>query len=184
MRSCLTVPSINPSATFAVISSFEILLRRWPRARFRAHERSHGAQEEEGGAAVVIPLLIPIVKSLLRLLCLPYFWIRSASPHLDERSSSERVDFMACLARDHRAHRRHPRVVVFVPFLIRGLGLPISPFFRGLLDYYSLNLTHLNLNYVLQIAIFMHLCEAFLGISPHFVLWKYLYHCMPGMASG
>jgi hypothetical protein len=74
--------------------------------------------------------------------------------------------------------------VVFVPFFIRGLGLPISPFFRGLLDFYSLNLTQMNPNSVLQIAIFIHLCEAFLGIIPHFGLWKYLYHCKLGMAGG
>ena len=29
--------------------------------------------------------------------------------------------------------------VVYVPFLIRGLALPVSPFFRGLLDFYDLN---------------------------------------------
>jgi hypothetical protein len=51
--------------------------------------------------------------------------------------------------------------VIFVPFLIRGLALPVSPFFRGLLDFYSLNLTHLNPNSVLQVAVFVHLCEAF-----------------------
>jgi hypothetical protein len=74
--------------------------------------------------------------------------------------------------------------VVYVPFLIRGLALPISPFFRGLLDFYELNLTHLNPNSILQISIFVHLCEAFLGILPHFGLWKYLYHYRPGMAGG
>jgi hypothetical protein len=31
--------------------------------------------------------------------------------------------------------------VIYVPFLLRGLALPISPFFRGLLDFYRLNLT-------------------------------------------
>jgi hypothetical protein len=31
--------------------------------------------------------------------------------------------------------------VIYAPFLLRGLGLPISPFFRGLLDFYHLNLT-------------------------------------------
>jgi hypothetical protein len=31
--------------------------------------------------------------------------------------------------------------VIYVPFLIHGLALPISPFFRGLLDFYRLNLT-------------------------------------------
>jgi hypothetical protein len=74
--------------------------------------------------------------------------------------------------------------VVYVPFLIRGLALPISPFFRGLLDFYELNLTQLNPNSILQVVIFVHMCEAFLGILPHFGLWKYLYHCRPGMAGG
>ena len=71
-----------------------------------------------------------------------------------------------------------------MPFHIRGLALPASHFFRGLLDFYSLNLTHLNPNSVLQIDVFIHLCEAFLGIVPHFGLWKYLYHFCPGMAGG
>jgi hypothetical protein len=74
--------------------------------------------------------------------------------------------------------------VIFVPFLIRGLALPVSPFFCGLLDFYSLNLMHLNPNYVLQVDVFVHLCEAFLGILPHFGLWKYLYHCRPRMVGG
>jgi hypothetical protein len=74
--------------------------------------------------------------------------------------------------------------VVYVPFLLHGLALPVSPFFRGLLDFYHLNLTHLNPNSILQISIFVHLCEAFLGILPHFGLWKYLYHCRPEMAGG
>jgi hypothetical protein len=74
--------------------------------------------------------------------------------------------------------------VVYVLFLIHGLALPVSPFFRGLLDFYDLNLTHLNPNPILQVAIFVHLCEAFLGILLHFGLWRYLYHCRPGMAGG
>jgi hypothetical protein len=74
--------------------------------------------------------------------------------------------------------------VIYVPFLIRGLALPISPFFRGLLDFYRLNLTHLNPNSILQVSAFVHLCEAFLGVLPHFGLCKYLYHCRPGMAEG
>jgi hypothetical protein len=60
--------------------------------------------------------------------------------------------------------------VVYVSFLIRGLALPVSPFFRGLLDFSDLNLTHLNMNSILQDVIFVHLCEAFLGILPHFGL--------------
>jgi hypothetical protein len=69
-------------------------------------------------------------------------------------------------------------------FLSAGLLFPSPLFFRGLLDFYELNLTHFNPNSVLQVAIFVHLCEAFLGILPHFGLWKYLYHCRLGMAGG
>jgi hypothetical protein len=72
--------------------------------------------------------------------------------------------------------------IIYVPFLIRGLALAFSPFFRGLFDFYRLNLTHLNPNSILQVSIFVHLCEALLGILPQFGLWKYLYHCRPGMA--
>jgi hypothetical protein len=74
--------------------------------------------------------------------------------------------------------------VVYVPFLIHGLALPVSPFFHGLLDFYNLNLTHLNPNSILQVSIFIHLGEAYLGILRHFDLWKYMYHCRPGMAGG
>jgi hypothetical protein len=74
--------------------------------------------------------------------------------------------------------------IIYVPFLIRGLALPVSPFFRGLLNFYHLNLTHLNPNSILQVYVFIHLCEAFLGILPHFGVWKYLYHCRPGMVGG
>jgi hypothetical protein len=46
-----------------------------------------------------------------------------------------------------------------------------------LVDFYSIDLTHLNPNYVLYIASFIHLYVAFLGIVPHFSLWKYIYYC-------
>jgi hypothetical protein len=51
--------------------------------------------------------------------------------------------------------------VIYVPFLLRGLGLPISPFFRGLLDFYRLNLTHLNPNSILQISILHSFMRSF-----------------------
>jgi hypothetical protein len=63
-------------------------------------------------------------------------------------------------------------IVVFSSFFQRGFGLPTSDFLRGLLDHYQIELVHLNPNSILQIAIFAHLCEAFLGISPNFPLFK------------
>jgi hypothetical protein len=56
--------------------------------------------------------------------------------------------------------------VVYVPFLIRGLALPVSPFFRGLLDFYELNLTHLKPNSILQVPFLYIYARPFSGFSP------------------
>lgn len=69
--------------------------------------------------------------------------------------------------------------VVFTAFFERGFGIPTDAFFRGLLYYYGIEVTHLNQNFILAIAFFIHLCEAFIGITPHFDLWWQLYHLVP-----
>jgi hypothetical protein len=61
---------------------------------------------------------------------------------------------------------------MFSSFFERGLGLPAHNFLRGLLDHYQIELVHLNLNSILQITVFVHLCEASLGILPNFPLFK------------
>ena len=38
---------------------------------------------------------------------------------------------------------------------------------------------HLTPNSILHILIFVHLCEAFLGIEPHFDLFQYFFHLKP-----
>jgi hypothetical protein len=63
-------------------------------------------------------------------------------------------------------------IVVFTPFLQRGFGIPACDFLHGLLNHYRIKLVHLNPNSILQITVFVHLCEAFLGISPNFPLFK------------
>jgi hypothetical protein len=47
----------------------------------------------------------------------------------------------------------------------------MGAFFRGLLNYYGLEAIHLKPNSIMQIMIFIHLCEGFFGIPPHFNLW-------------
>ena len=66
--------------------------------------------------------------------------------------------------------------MVFRSFYEKGFALPTGAFFRGLLFFYGLEVTHLKMNSIAQIAIFIHLCEANLGIAPHFNLWWALYH--------
>src|SRR3954471_22894357 len=65
--------------------------------------------------------------------------------------------------------------VCLVPYLIRGLGFPIHPFLRGLVEFYGLQLHNLTTASILHIAGFVALCEFFLGIEPHFALWKNLF---------
>src|SRR5438045_9422533 len=62
-------------------------------------------------------------------------------------------------------------IVVFEPFFYRGFSVPTSRFFRGLLHFYKIELVHLNPNSILHISTFIHLCEAYLGIEPHFALF-------------
>ncbi|KAJ1255531.1 hypothetical protein BS78_K192200 [Paspalum vaginatum] len=89
---------------------------------------------------------------------------------------------MSCISESHLNHL--VRMGVLPPKELGGWrdceGLPLCSFARGLLNFYCIDLSQLNPNSILQISIFIHLCRAFLGITPHFGLWKYLYHCKPG----
>jgi hypothetical protein len=69
--------------------------------------------------------------------------------------------------------------VMFLAFLFRGLSLPAHEFLRGLLFVYGVQLHQLMPNSLLHIACFITLFEAFLGIDPHWILWKYLFRLRP-----
>jgi hypothetical protein len=58
-------------------------------------------------------------------------------------------------------------IVVFSSCFQCGFGLLTCDFLRRLLQYYQILLVHLNPNSILQITIFVHLYEAFLGIPPN-----------------
>jgi hypothetical protein len=58
-------------------------------------------------------------------------------------------------------------IPMFVRFAERGLALPASDFFKGLLGYYGVEYVNLNPNGIFHTAVFIHFCEALLGIKPH-----------------
>jgi hypothetical protein len=58
--------------------------------------------------------------------------------------------------------------VLFISYISCGLALPILPFFLLLLEEFGLQLQHLMPNSNLQAAIFVHLCEMFVGVTPGF----------------
>jgi hypothetical protein len=65
--------------------------------------------------------------------------------------------------------------VVFGSFYERDFNLPAGDFFRGLLYYYRLELVHLVPNSITVVSTFIHFCEAYLGIPPHFTLWRHFF---------
>jgi hypothetical protein len=65
--------------------------------------------------------------------------------------------------------------VVFASFFEGGFNLPAGDFFRGLLYYYRLELVHLVPNFITLVSTFIHFCEVYLGIPPHFTLWRYFF---------
>jgi hypothetical protein len=75
------------------------------------------------------------------------------------------------------------KIVTFYHFAERGLALPTCSFFCGLLYYYGLELHHLNPNSIFHISIFIHFFEAFLGIKPHWDLFRFLFRVKPQPSS-
>jgi hypothetical protein len=71
---------------------------------------------------------------------------------------------------------------MFLAFHLRGLSLPAHEFLRGLLFVYGVQLHQLTPNYILHIACFVTLCESFLGIEPHFLLWRSIFRLCPNVA--
>jgi len=70
---------------------------------------------------------------------------------------------------------RGDELVVFEDYFYRRFGVPIHPFLRGLMDYYRISLCNLSPNSILPVYVFIHFCEAYLGILPHFDLFRHFF---------
>jgi hypothetical protein len=66
-------------------------------------------------------------------------------------------------------------VVSFVSFHERGFGVPAIRFMRAILHVYGVELHNLSPNSISQAAIFVAVCEGYLGIDPHWDLWTHLF---------
>ena len=69
--------------------------------------------------------------------------------------------------------------VVFISHFLRGLGLTLDPFVRGLMFYNGLDFHDLAPDSFLHISAFIFVCEAFLRITPHFGLWLKTFDVKP-----
>jgi hypothetical protein len=70
-------------------------------------------------------------------------------------------------------------VPMFARFVERGLALPTSDFFKGLLKYYGIEYLNLNPNGIFHVSVFVHFCEAFIGIKPHWILFRKFFRMKP-----
>ncbi|XP_066329795.1 uncharacterized protein [Miscanthus floridulus] len=81
---------------------------------------------------------------------------------------------------EHRVLALGPgEIVLFVSFVRAGLCLPASVFLHQFLRYFGVSLNHLTPNAVLHLSVFVHLCEAFLGIPPSLSLFRFFFRLKP-----
>ena len=64
---------------------------------------------------------------------------------------------------------------IFLHTLYAGLVPPFSDFLLAILEVYQIQLLHLHPNSILILAIFAHLCEAYIGIRPSVALFRSFY---------
>jgi hypothetical protein len=85
------------------------------------------------------------------------------------------MDMLHAAAGDPYSMEKNPdEVPMLARFVERGLALPASDFFKGLLKYYGIEYLNLNPNGIFHVSVFVHFCEAFVGIKPHWILfWKF-----------
>jgi hypothetical protein len=72
--------------------------------------------------------------------------------------------------------------VMFLAFLLRGLSFPAHEFLHRLLFVYGVQLHQLTPNSIMHIARFITLCESFLGVDPHWTMWKFLFCLRPSVS--
>jgi hypothetical protein len=70
-------------------------------------------------------------------------------------------------------------IPMFTRFAERGLALSASDFFKGLLGYYGVEYLNLNPNGIFHTFVFVHFCEVFLGIKPHWILFRKFFRVKP-----
>jgi hypothetical protein len=70
-------------------------------------------------------------------------------------------------------------ILMFARFAERGLPLPVSNFFKGLMGYYDVEYLNLNPNGIFHTAVFVHFCEAFMEMKPHWILFRMFFRVKP-----
>ncbi|KAI4991153.1 hypothetical protein ZWY2020_039524 [Hordeum vulgare] len=65
--------------------------------------------------------------------------------------------------------------VLLLRHVARGFSLPPHPFFRGIMNYFRVQLHHFPPNAIAHLSAFITLYECFIGCPPHWGLFKYVF---------
>jgi len=57
----------------------------------------------------------------------------------------------------------------------RGFGIPAGRFVRAFFHHYKVGLHNFSPNAISQAAVFIAVCEGYLGVEAHWDLWKHLF---------
>jgi hypothetical protein len=85
----------------------------------------------------------------------------------------------AAVGDPYRMEKNLDEIPMFTRLVEHGLALPASSFFKGILEYYGIEYLNLNPNGIFHTSVFVHFCEAFLGIKPHWVLFRKFFRVKP-----
>ena len=72
--------------------------------------------------------------------------------------------------------REPTQVPVFDIFVRMGLVPPFSDFLHEILKAYDLKLLHLTPGAILDLVVFAHACEAFIGVMPSVALFRHFFY--------
>jgi hypothetical protein len=90
------------------------------------------------------------------------------------------MDMWHTVAGDPYPMEKNPdEILMLTQFVERGLALPVSDFFKGLLKYYGIENFNLNPNGIFHVSVFVHFYEAFVGMKPHWVLFRKFFCLKP-----
>jgi hypothetical protein len=90
------------------------------------------------------------------------------------------IDMWRGTAGDPYPMEKNPdEIPMFTRFAERRLALPARDFFKGLMAYYGIEYLNLNPNGIFDIFVFVHFCESFFGIKPHWVLFRKFFRVKP-----
>jgi hypothetical protein len=96
----------------------------------------------------------------------------------------EEMDMWCAATSDPYPMEKNPdEVPMFARFMERGLALPASDFFKGLLKYYGIEYLNLNPNGIFHVSVFVHFFKEFVGIKPHWILFRKFFRVKPQLST-